>query len=351
MADHQITDCHIHTFTSDHIPKWYPHPLAAPFRRVPKAVRAVAKGFAIVGQQGLAERLRRLAQLGETGGAGSQFAVFEQLLPLYSKGTRFVCLPMDMSEIGFGEVPKDLRSQHDELADLAQRPQFKDQILPFATIYPGKDGAVDEVKRCVEDLNFVGLKLYPRLGYPPDHPILMNEVYPYLVEKNLPVLSHCSRGGAAGRYLPKIQRDAFTDPAAFIPVMKEFPDLRVNLAHFGGATDWREYIDKGIDPRDPAARKRNWLASILDMLRSDEFPGLYTDISYTIFNFAEFISFLKVFMTDDLVRTKVLFGTDFYMTKQERLSERAVSFRLRDALNEEDFWQIAETNPKAWLGR
>jgi hypothetical protein len=50
------------------------------------------------------------------------------------------------------------------------------------------------------------------------------------------------------------------------------------------------------------------------------------------------------------LRRRVLFGSDYYMTRQETLSERAVCFRLRNALGEEVFRQISETNPAIWLG-
>jgi len=135
-----------------------------------------------------------------------------------------------------------------------------------------------------------------------------------------------------------------------VPVLTQFPGLRVCLAHFGGDADWRRYIDEGIDPRDPEARRRNWLAAILDMLRSGAYPGLWTDISYTIFNFEDNLPFLRVFLTDERIAARVLFGSDYYMTRQERLSERAISFRLRDALGETLFRRIAETNPAIWLG-
>jgi hypothetical protein len=38
------------------------------------------------------------------------------------------------------------------------------------------------------------------------------------------------------------------------------------------------------------------------------------------------------------------------MTRQEELSEKAVSIRLRDALGEGLFHRIAHENPRRWLG-
>lgn len=78
--------------------------------------------------------------------------------------------------------------------------------------------------------------------------------------------------------------------------------------------------------------------------------NLWTDISYTLFHFDDFAPFLKVFLEDETLASRVLFGSDFYMTRQEALSERAVCFRLRVALGEAMFARIAQENPARWLG-
>ena len=134
-------------------------------------------------------------------------------------------------------------------------------------------------------------------------------------------------------------------------MLNNLKGLRICLAHFGGDKDWHDYIDKGFDPDLPDQRKQNWAWQISDMIRSGDYPGLYTDISYTMFKFSEYSALLRLFLEDAKLREKILFGSDFYMTRQEKLSEKAVSIRLRDALGEECFRQIAETNPKVWLGK
>ena len=49
------------------------------------------------------------------------------------------------------------------------------------------------------------------------------------------------------------------------------------------------------------------------------------------------------------LRARTLFGSDWYMTRKEALSEREVSIRLRVALGPV-FERIAVENPRAWLG-
>ena len=162
-------------------------------------------------------------------------------------------------------------------------------------------------------------------------------------------MSHCSTGGVYGKYQKGSVGVRKGDPLLYKPVLRRFPNIRFCLAHFGGNDMWRRYLRDGIHPADQQARDNNWLAAILDMIETGKYPNLFTDISYTLFDFEENIAALSVFLKSPKVRERVLFGSDYYMTRQEDLSEREVCLRLRNALGENLFWQIAETNPKAWL--
>ena len=123
--------------------------------------------------------------------------------------------------------------------------------------------------------------------------------------------------------------------------MEAFPDLRVCLAHFGGAIDWRDYLEQPMDPDRADLREANWLTAILDMMDDPKYANLYTDISYTIFYFDENFPALRVFLDDPQVAARVLFGSDFYMAEMERLPERSLSIRLRHALGRDLFRRIA----------
>jgi len=355
MAEFRITNCHIHLFTSRHVPVDYPHRALRIFRNKPKLVRIIAVLAGLIGQKTLSEKLDRLYRFARETRKHCQKEIFADVEKFYPKGTRFVVLPMDLRDIGFGEVTADIRAQHGELAELADSAAAKGRILPFASIYAGRDDALEQTKYAIDKLGFKGLKLYPKLGYSPTHPTLMNEIYPYVSGKNLPVMTHCSRGGIKGAHISVAEADAFTDPAAYIPVLRKFKDMRLCLAHFGGQDDWQDYAKNGSDPYGTPAQSGNWQILIRDMIGSGQYPNLWTDISYTLFHFSDFIPFLKIFLMADTdqaarLRTRVLFGSDFYMTRQEVLSEREVCFRLRTALGDEMFRQIAETNPEIWLG-
>ncbi|MFN4157817.1 MAG: amidohydrolase family protein [Gemmobacter sp.] len=350
MSDSRIVNCHVHSFTAAHVPRDYPHWALRPFKMFPFILRWMAALLRLIGQHGLAAMVERLHRFQTEAMRGSQAEVLDRVIPHYPGGTRFVVLPMDMSCTGHGPVERDLEAQLAELRDLRDDPRFGGGIVPFVSVDPRRPGAGALVRRWIEDEGFRGLKLYPRLGYPPDHPVMMQEVYPLIAARGLPVMTHCSRGGVAGQGLAVAQADAWSAPLAWMPIRDRFPDLRVCLAHFGGMADWRAYVEEGIDPRDPEARAANWQVAIRSMIEGGDWPNLWTDISYTLFQFDDFIPFLKIFLEDDRLASRVLFGSDFYMTRQESLSERAVCFRLRVALGEAMFRRIAIENPRVWLG-
>lgn len=348
MADIRITNCHVHTFTTDHTPLYFPHRIVAIFRLMPFLVTFLRSLFSYLPWDNVYGFFVRMENFHRTGSRATQRDIFREMRHYYPPDTRFVILPMDMELIGHGPVNKPIRDQHDELARLAQ--EYPENVIPFATIFPDRPEGMDEFRRCVHELKFRGLKLYNKLGFAPDHPILMQQAYPFCIEHHLPVMVHCSRGGVSGKGWSQDDQDRVTAPNAWKPVLEAFPDLRLCLAHFGGERDWKTYINDGFDPETPESRGQNWVCQIREMIGSGDFPHLYTDISYTMFRFSDYAPLLRLFLAEAAIREKVLFGSDFYMTRQEDLSEKAVSIRLRDAVGEACFRQIAETNPARYLG-
>lgn len=350
MPKTEMVNCHVHTFTTAHAPRDYPHPAVRVFRAAPWLLQFLRWLSSLTAYDRVTTFLKRLEDFHRTGSRDSQRAVFRELLHYYPRTTRFVVLPMDMAPSGHGPVQTDLPAQHDELAALARDADYGPQVIPFATIHPDRPEAAQELRRCIEVLGFRGVKIYPSLGFAPDHPVLMQQVYPLCIEHDIPVMTHCSRGGIHRKGWNQDRINAVTKPAAYVPILRKFEALRLCLAHFGGDADWIAHLQDGYDPDDPSARERNWVSVIDDMITCGDYPNLYTDVSYTIFNFEERIPLLRMFLTDKLMQEKVLFGSDFYMTRQEALSEKAMSIRLRDALGECLFHRIAHENPRRWLG-
>ncbi|MDJ1009288.1 MAG: amidohydrolase family protein [Paracoccaceae bacterium] len=347
----RITNCHIHTFTTRHIPRWYPSVFVALLGHVPNLLALWAHAISLILPERGAAAFRLLSFQREAH-RGRQGRIFDELRKQYPKDTRFVVLPMDMARMGYGPVRDGLDRQHEELLEVAA--ENEGQVIPFATVHPDRDDAAQRVERYL-DAGCKGLKIYPRLGYAPSHPTLMERVYPMLRERDLPVMSHCSRGGVSERGLSRQAGDRLCAPKAALEVLKTYPDLRFCLAHFGGQDDWMDYVKGRVDPRHPDVDDANWLSAIRRAIGSGDWPGLWTDISYTMFYYDDFTPFLKMFIMGHdpwaaRLRERVLFGSDFYMTRNTAMSEREVSVKLRLTLGEDLYRQIAEANPDLWLG-
>jgi len=162
-------------------------------------------------------------------------------------------------------------------------------------------------------------------------------------------MAHCSRGGVKAKKMPESEASAFADPENYIPILDKYPNLRICLGHCGGDQDWQRYLNEPWDETSENTSK-SWLSKILDIMRSGKYPNLYADISYTIFKFEEHCQVLKVLLQDDRVKTQILFGSDFYMVEQEKFLERRLAMSLRASVGNDLFAQIAETNPKKYLG-
>jgi uncharacterized protein len=367
MAKIAITNCHVHTFTHKDSPdRFLPWPVVALAN-----ISWFRKAFIWLARLADSKygRIRRYAQILETSYTRDQAGVFEIVRGFYPEGTRFVVLPMDMTLMNAGNVEQSIDDQHEELRELAARDENKDILIPFAAVDPRHGpSVVDKTIDLIENQGFAGIKLYPPTGYHPYDRIL-HPLYEWAEEKGVPVLTHCSRPADVqyrGEPTPEMRIDPvnggvltqdtyhllelFTDPDAYIRIMQRWPGLRLNLAHFGGAGDWAMYIER--QRGGTADRSQwSWLSKILEMIRSGEYPNLWTDIAYTVFADDEYVYLLKVLLGDEQILAKTLFGSDFYVVENAELEERQRSVRIRAVLGEDVFRRIAEDNPKDWLGR
>ncbi len=237
-------------------------------------------------------------------------------------------------------------------------PAYKDLIEPFIFVHPERKDIFDIVQKYIEEKNFAGLKLYPPLGYYPFDERL-NEIYAYAQKHQLPITSHCARGGVfykgeitesmkihpkTGEHIKeqknKFFTDIYTDPDNYLYVLQQFPNLKINLAHFGGYDEWEKYLGNTMEDG-----QRTWYDKIYSLIR--QYPKVYTDVSYTMFN-ADLFNLLKLTLQDSTLKEKILYGSDFYMVEQET-TERQFLTNIRAYIGESDFKQIAEINPTAFL--
>jgi predicted TIM-barrel fold metal-dependent hydrolase len=361
----QITNCHSHTFTHEHVPdRFVARPLGL-LLRVAWIRRAL---LFLMRQFGPKRRgkLTRYAQILHISYEyGDQEGVFKLLRSYYPEGTRFVVLPMDMEYMNAGSISEPIEVQHRKLAEL--RDKFPELVIPFAAADPRRSDVVTTTKQLLEEQRFAGIKLYPPIGYHPNDPAL-GPLYDYAAERGVPVLTHCSRPSTVqyrGQPTEQMRLDPisgarredgryellkrFTDPDAYVPILDRRPRLKLCLAHWGGAGDWEAFLDHPWDARNPSSEK-SWLAKVTEMISSGKYENLYTDIAYTIWAKDEYVYLLKVLLSDERLRRRVLFGSDFYVVESAEFEERRRSVRVRAVLGEELFQTIAYENPRTFLG-
>jgi hypothetical protein len=152
--------------------------------------------------------------------------------------------------------------------------------------------------RTLENGDFMGIKVYPPLGFDPDPENekdreSVNCLLEFCNRHRIPITCHCSSLGfnTDEKYLTK------TNPAKWLKVMEKgrYENLILNLAHFGGR------IGLG------------WSKTISHMITN--LANVYTDISYIADNTWEMKRLKRMIRSGNhgsyRIEDKVLFGSDF----------------------------------------
>lgn len=354
-----MINCHTHIFNINHTPvkflPWY-------LRIVGKAVVKLwmIKLLDKLKLKGPAYLLKKYYNFMKISELGTQEEIFNHLQGFYPQGTKFAVLSMDMEFIDAGKVPEDFYIQLDTLADLKKK--YDNEIYPFVFAHPERKDVFQTVKKYIEEYNFSGIKIYPALGYFPSD-VRLKDVYAYAEDKQLPIMTHCTKGGVyyqgdlteerrkdprTSEILAKEKNSVFTDnysdPDQYIPLLEKHPDLKICFAHYGGWGDWDTLLSESWHSKVP----NSWFYKINQLLNDDRFRNVYTDVSYTLVR-TDLFTVLKTYLeTNEKIKSHVLFGTDYYMTEIEG-SERFFGMNLRGFIGEDLWHKIAEENPKAYL--
>lgn len=363
MEPIKIINCHTHIFNRNTVPEHFLPVWLNPIANLlenKSFAKSTFNFFSKLQKHELALLIKKYHSFLTIGDLKSQLEIFKVLQSYYPEGTKFCVLPMDMEFMKAGTVKQSYEKQLEELAAIKKDPAYKDLIQPFIFVHPERKDIFDIVKRNIEENGFAGLKLYPPLGYYPFDERL-NPIYEYAEKYQIPITSHCARGGVfykgkitndmlvhpkTGEHIKeqknKYFTDVYTDPNNYHYVLKRFPNLKINLAHFGGYDEWQKYLGNSFDDGLPT-----WYEKISILLK--EYNNVYTDISYTMFN-ADLFNLLKLTLQDNSIKNKILYGSDFYMVEQET-SERQFLTNIRAYIGESDFKLIAELNTNRFLNK
>ena len=289
---------------------------------------------------------------------------------LFGPGTVICPLMMDFQPhpgAGIkGKANKTFSEQIEDMQKLTEK--YPGRILPFLAVDPRRPEVLENFFfPAFESGVFGGVKLYPSLGYLPSHPVLM-DLYQICVDKKIPVTVHCGTGAVSSswRYLKNIPgfrydqknpaapaefseqtcwffsshafADYFNHPDRWKPVLERFPDLRLNLAHFGSTVEWEKYLNN---------QDNSWPSRIMDLIY--RYPHVYTDISYNISAREQHKLLRELLLRNPRLQERVLFGSDYFMVVKEG-HFRTILADFTTAMGEDLMRKMACDNPRVFLG-
>ncbi|MCF3974542.1 amidohydrolase family protein [Paracoccus salsus] len=253
--------------------------------------------------------------------------IMQQAVSLYGRPTELRVFCNHLLDIGYWLRADEVNQSHpDDLitlfAELSAR-RSDVLVLNFVGFCPLRaaiegDSAHDRVRRAVTRNGFAGVKLYPPMGFKPlenagvgfSHARVtppgrgtaldreLRKLYAWCQANDVPIAAHASASMGAGPGTA-----GYSAPWLWRPVLRDYPDLRVNLAHFGG------FGGHG-NPQ--------WENELIAML--DSSPNLYFDSGFWTEAMAgaptrpeALRSTRALFASEPLAAQRMLYGSDWSM--------------------------------------
>ncbi len=126
---------------------------------------------------------------------------------------------------GINSIAMEMSTPNDDIAAYVQ--QHPEKLIGFMSIDPNQPDALDELERGVSELGLRGIKMSPVYQhYHPSDPKAAR-VHARAEELGLTILTHSAYQGMANTPME------WASPLLYDPVAREFPDLKIILAHIG----------------------------------------------------------------------------------------------------------------------
>jgi len=195
------------------------------------------------------------------------------------------------------------------------REKLGEKIIPFAYIDPRKENALREARYWVKERGFMGLKLYPPIGFYPDDSELL-KFFQGVEILNVPILFHM------GRVLPHPRlRMKYANPIYLEGVAVNCPDLKLIVGHFARPWTYEAYC----------------LAA--------GFPHVYIDL--TTGGSEDRVMIKRA--VNNLGAERLVFGTDSILNSAERFRKVREEFK-KDDISDDDLDMIFGGSAAGILG-
>jgi predicted TIM-barrel fold metal-dependent hydrolase len=179
---------------------------------------------------------------------------------------------------------------------------------------------LDMVKEAVEKYGYIGVKVYPAMGYLPfDNANFLSglpdkdkldaafeKLFLYCENNGVPITTHCSPGGAEAYE----RSGQWGHPSYWKPVLKQHPALRINFAHFGGGKETLKDFD------------HSWAWDIAKLMNT--YPNVYSDTGYFAClsnerdreKYSSF--FTSLYAEYPIISERLMYGSDWEMICVEK---------------------------------
>ncbi len=248
-------------------------------------------------------------------------------------------------------------------------------VHPFVSFCPWREVAdrqagrtptqFDQVREAVRTKGFIGVKLYPLMGFRPTgnsdadaalYPARLRQLrnwsdglngalaalYTWSVDEDVPIMAHCSYS-----QYPSQGAGRLGTPAGWLAVLKDprFRSLRLNLAHCGGVWDLAASRAATVVPQAGGL----WPVTVVEALGRPEYPHLYADIAdfdgvlqctSTLApagdapeggDASAITALVRLVRQNPAARKRLMYGTDYMFLTQSRGTESYVA-QMRDCL-------------------
>ncbi len=126
-------------------------------------------------------------------------------------------------------TPESFRKCNRWVAEAMKR--FPERILGYCYVNPGyQREALEEIKRCVQDLGFIGIKLYNE--YRCNEPVVF-PIVELAIELKVPILQHAGHAHYFVKEQPRL-----SDAGMLAELAKRYPEAILICAHVCGGGDW-----------------------------------------------------------------------------------------------------------------
>lgn len=191
-------------------------------------------------------------------------------------------------------------------------------------------GSLDIVRHAVERAGFIGVKLYPPVGFLPlgndcwEHhrrsglggqlDVALQAFYSYCEVMEVPILAHASPGNGY-----ELGYGELASPVGWARVLREFPRLRIDLGHFGHL--------EGVDGERGFASCEAWVRQGAALM--SRYEHVYADLSNSPMVYDgdyrdRFLTVLKAAMAKyPACGKRVMYGSDFWLNRLDPNTELA----------------------------